>query len=183
MLHYGARPPFSSEKFLEICRGTIPDGDIHIIKKSILATTHGENISPEATTPSAERKWRAFDVALRNELVKTRAVRKRLDPAKYMQRDGYTEPSVTHVALHAQRTPSIIHAEESLDRERWRVLDSIATGHYFDIDCLVVYAQHLLILERWQRINTADRAGMLENVVKQISDEQKDKLLHGKANS
>ncbi len=151
MLHFGTKPPFPFNKFCQLCEGLIPDKDIDILKK---ASTPGEY---------------NFDSALKNELVKIRAAHKKLDPLKYLRKNlgqstkGQSPffPDITHIALHAYRTPSILEAEKFLDQARWRFLDDLAIGHYFDIDSLTVYANKLLILERWERINTIDRVKAL----------------------
>ncbi len=186
MLHFGRKPPFSFERFLQICRRVIPESDVNILKEASIA---GEYLyetnrltsrkSPSAITIKGDfrsgmafilsytiKKWRAFDTALRNELVKIRAARKRLDPLKYLRQDAYADPSITRIALNAYRNPSILEAERTLDQERWCVLDRLAVGHYFDIDFLIVYAHKLLILERWEKIHSADSLGILEEALK-----------------
>jgi len=159
MLHFGNTPPFSFEKFIEMCKDQITEEELSVIEltKDIYAA--------ECAQPTLV-KWRIFDTALRNELVKIRASRKRLDPLKYVRGgDGYIESYITHIALGAYRNPSIIEAEKFLDRERWRVLDEFTLGHYFDLDVLIVYALQLLILARWVRINSADKSQLLEEVL------------------
>ncbi len=165
MLHFGIKPPFSFEKCLQICHGIISDADIILLKT---ASRTGEDVYESAQAedmPLAEKRWRAFDTALRNELVKVRAARKRLDPLKYLRQGGYTDPSIAHIAIGAHRDPSILEAERMLDQERWRVLEELAMGHYFDIDALIVYAHKLLILERWENIRSADKSHALEEVL------------------
>ena len=169
MLYFGAKPPFSFDRFLEMCEGVVSEEDINIVKLS----TQIDSYHYEKAQPTLE-KWHTFDTALRNELVKIRASRRKLDPLKYMRKDGYTDPSIAHIAVHAHRTPSILEAESILDEERWRFLDELNIGRYFDMDSLIVYANKLLIAERWERINTADKSEMIENVTKQNSDEPKD---------
>ena len=158
MLHFGAKPPFTFAKFLEICQDKIPKSDAGIIKSLT------EGYDSEFSHPALKR-WRDFDTALRNELVKIRASRRHVDYLKYVRGDEYIEPYVIHIAMSAYRTPSILEAERSLDRERWRILDELAVGHYFDLDFLIVYALKLLILERWERINSADKSRLLEEVL------------------
>lgn len=147
MLHFGAKPPFSFEKFLEICRDKIPDEEIVLLK----ITSH--------------KKWHSFDTALRNELVKIRAQRKHIDPLKYIRGDSYTEPSIAHIAMNAYRNTSILEAEKMLEQARWQMLDELAVGHYFDLDVLIIYALKLLILERWERIRSSDKSQLLEGVL------------------
>ncbi|MCK4961666.1 MAG: DUF2764 family protein [Anaerolineales bacterium] len=161
MLNFGAKPPFSFEQFLRICQRVIPESDIGILKQ---ASITGE-YSYQSNQPTL-KKWHAFDTVLRNELAKIRAARKRVDPLKYLRADVYADPSVTRIALNAYRNPSILEAERMLDQERWHVLEEGACGHYFDIDFLIVYAHKILILERWEKIDTADKTQRLEEVLK-----------------
>ena len=165
MLHFGAKPPFSFDRFLRMCESIVSEEDIDIVK----AFTRVGDYDYEKGQATAE-KWHTFDRTLRNELVKIRASRKKVDPLKYMRGEGYAEPSITHIAIHAHRDPSILEAERVLDQERWRFLEELAVGHYFDIDSLIIYANKLLILEQWDRINTADKSSMIENMMKQNSD-------------
>ncbi|MFH0936022.1 MAG: DUF2764 family protein [Candidatus Omnitrophota bacterium] len=158
MLHFGAKPPFTFAKFLEICQDKIPESDAGIIKSL------AEGYASEVSHPALKR-WRDFDTGLRNELVKIRAARKHVDYLKYIRGDEYIEPYITHIAMSAYRAPSIPEAERLLDWERWRILDELAAGHYFDLDFLIIYALKLLILERWERINSADKPRLLEEVL------------------
>lgn len=181
MLQFGMRPPFSFVRFLEICKDKISQEDIGLIKLTregyLYAGIQPTLLSPALlkerlpvaqatlkTRPSVPlekqgliKRWCAFEIALRNELVKIRASRKHIDPLKYLRGDDYIEPYITHIAMNAHRNPSLLEAERLLDQERWRALDELAVGHYFDLDVLIVYALKLLILERWGRINSADK--------------------------
>ncbi len=153
MLHFGAKPPFSFEKFLELCAGLIPDEEAEILKSLTKATAAG--FAYEGAQPTI-KNWYAFETTLRNELVKIRAAHKKIDPSQYLRRESYADPSITHLGLAAYRNPSLLEGEKMLDEERWRVLDELTVGHYFDIDFLIVYAQKLLILERWEIIRRKD---------------------------
>lgn len=161
MLNFGAKPPFSFEQFRKICQRVIPESDIAILKQVSITGEY----SYQSSQPTL-RGWRAFDTVLRNELAKIRAARKRVDPLKYLRADVYADPSVTRIALNAYRNPSTLEAERMLDQERWHVLEEEACGHYFDIDFLIVYAHKILILERWEKIDTADKTQRLEEVLK-----------------
>jgi len=48
-----------------------------------------------------------------------------------------------------------------LDEIRWKALDELATGHYFDLEFLVTYTLKLRILERWEKIHSADGTTLL----------------------
>lgn len=160
MLHFGARTPFSFTDFLRLCEGLVADEDMAALEASSLSGEY-----PTDTKQPALKKWHDFDIALRNELVKIRSARRHLEAGKYLRVDGYWEPHIASKAVNASRTPSIIEAERVLDEARWGALDELSLGHYFDLDALIIYAHKLLILERWERVETADRPKKLEEVL------------------
>lgn len=160
MLHFGMKPPFSSDKFLEICRQFIPEADTGAIKK---AAACGECIT--AATHPTLKKCQDFDTSLRNELVKIRCLHKHIASEKYLRAEGYVPAYVIHLAATVHRTPDILEAEKLLDQGRWYFLDALSFGHYFDLDFLLIYALKLFILERWDRIITADKEVVLEEAL------------------
>ena len=157
-LHYGGKLPFSFETFLNKCDELIPQKDLGALK-----SLRSEVPSPQKI--QTMQKFLEFETLLRNELVRLRAVRKKVAPEKYLRPDGYAGISIYHVAQAAQRSPSPLEAEKILDQARWDFLDELSFGHYFDPDSLIIYALKLLILERWEKINSADKPTLLENLI------------------
>lgn len=157
-LHFGLRPPFPFEKFVQRCEELIPQNGLEVLKSLTRQDTHRgvRNITD---------RWLDFDSMLRNELVKIRASRKKIDPARYLRPDGYAGPSFYHIALAAQRNPSPLEGERILDQERWNFLEELSFGHYFDLGFLIIYAYKLIILERWERINSADKNKILDEAL------------------
>lgn len=156
-LQFGAKAPLSSKKLIEMCSGLVSDGDMERIKMAYLPT--GADYD---TTQPTLRKWHDFETALRNELVRLRAPKRHVDPVKYLREDGYASPHVAHIAFHASKATSIIESEKILDEERWRMLEELETGHYFDLDRIIIYAYKLSLLEKWDNINAADKENLLE---------------------
>ncbi len=161
MLQFGSKPPFSFEKFLQICSRYISNRDIEVLKMSSISGEYGK----KAPKISTLKKWRDFDTALRNELVKIRASHRRQDPIKYLRQDGIADSFITHIGMNAHRNPSVLEAEKMLDSARWDALDELKLEHYFDLDFLIVYAHKLLILERWERIEAAEESRILKELV------------------
>ncbi len=161
MLHFGMKPPFSFERFLDVCRQFIPEKDFHLLS----TLPKPEQYSATGKRYQIIQKWIEFDGALRNELVKIRASRKHVDPATYLRTDGYSGSSLAPVQMVANTNTSILDAEKTLDEIRWKAIEDLSTGHYFDLDLLITYAYKLLILQRWENIREADKTILLEHAL------------------
>ena len=163
MLHFGGRPAFTFGKFLAACNGLLPAEELEVLCKL-------EQGEIDGTDGTVLRQWLDFDRCLKNELVKVRASRKHLDPAKYLRGHyDYIDPELSRLALSAYRNPSLVEGERMLDEARWRKLEELSLGHYFDFDFLIIYALKLLIVLRWQALVEADKAALLESVFKKAA--------------
>jgi Protein of unknown function (DUF2764). len=151
MLQFGMKPPFDMEKFFYACAELVSPDEIEAIKSFLKDEGDGS--------------YGDFETALRNELVRIRAQRKHLDAAKYLRRDGYADQSASHIAAGAYRNPSILDRERLLDMDRWKYLDELSVGHYFDLELLKIYARKLSILEKWERVRSADAEKLLEETI------------------
>ena len=161
MLHFGMKPPFSFERFLDVCRQFIPKKDFQLLR----TLPQPEHYVEKGTRQRSIQKWIEFDGALRNELVRIRATKKHIDPAMYLRPDGYTGSSLAPAGMAANMTTSVLDAEKMLDETRWKALEELATGHYFDLDVLITYAYKLLLLQRWEDIRSADGTILLEQAL------------------
>lgn len=162
MLHFEGEMPLSFEDFIKRCEDLLPERDIRLIKQAVSYATGGKGNSFSGTL----RKWRRFEFKLRNEMVKMRSNRKKIDPQKYLREEEYSEPYFANLVMSSHRNPSPLEAEKMLDKERWDMLDTLSAGHYFDIDFLVIYVLKLSILGRWNRIRLADPAFLIEKTLK-----------------
>ncbi len=160
-LNFGSKPPISFAGFLKACEGLVSDWDMDLIRS--VGNLGFESVKAKNATL---KKWMGFETMLRNELVMIRSARKKSDPAKYLRAGEYPGSDyAAHIAINASRKPSLLDAEKALDLDRWRQLDELAIGHYFDMDVLVIYACKLLILERWDKIRHAENKKMLEEAL------------------
>jgi hypothetical protein len=156
LLRFGQPPPFSYVAFLEECAEFIPAEDFKALSNPV-----------DPTHLPLVKEINCFEVMLANELVKIRAASRKVNPEKYLRPDGYAGPSIYHIALSAHRNPSPLEAQRYLDQERWNYLEEKSFGHYFDLEVLIIYAHKLLILERWERINSAPSRSLLEEAIRQ----------------
>jgi hypothetical protein len=156
MLHFGAKPPFSYDRFMELCRAQVPEADALLLE----AVDRGD-LGSFLMQPNL-RRWVDFDTTLRNELARGRATRLHVEAAAYLREEANIDLSAVHAAQAALRQPSPLDGERMLDEMRWHFLEEAAVGHHFDLDRLVVYALELKILLRWERISGADKARQLD---------------------
>ncbi len=160
MLQFGEKPGFTPERFLAMCKDLIPEKD-----SRVLELCGKETLLEKKIKLPTLKMWIEFEIGLRNELVKIRAGRKKIEPAKYLRSDGNSESSLYHIAMNSHRIPALLESEKFLDQERWRKLDELSFGHYFDLETLIIYCLKLNILWRWENIARADRQGQLERVL------------------
>lgn len=162
MLHPGMKPPFSSEEFFRLCRQFMPEEDFAILTNLPQPEEYG-SCQPKT---QVIRDWIDFDTALRNELAKIRAGRRHIEPQRYLRAASRVDLSLSHLVQGAQRNPQLLEAERVLDEARWKELENLSFGHYFDLEFLVIYAYKLSILQRWEGIRLADKQGVLEEITK-----------------
>lgn len=112
------------------------------------------------------KKLRSYETCLRNDIVRIRASRKRIDPLPYLRTVEDNPYYSDHTAINAQRATTPLESAKVLDQARWQVLDDLAMGHYFDIDLLITYAFKLSILERWDAIRENNNLSTLEKLLK-----------------
>jgi len=125
-LNFGLRPPFGAQEFITKCAGLVAEKEAGILQG--IALSEGYFLDTDAAGALGE--WSRFETALRNELVRLRAGRKKMDAVKFVRFPDNSEAYTSHVAMAAYRSLSILEAEKIMDQARWDFLDSLAFGHY-----------------------------------------------------
>jgi len=161
MLSFSAKLPFSLEDFFTRCKNLISEKEFEIL----LSVCQQEVSFLDIQLSNSLKQWSNFELALRNELVRARAGRKKIEPLKFLRLPDSPQAEISHVAMAAYRSTSILEAEKILDQARWNFLDTLSFGHYFNFDCLLIYGLKLKILERWDRIQEANKEHLLNAVV------------------
>ena len=82
-------------------------------------------------------------------------------------RDEIVDHSQTLLAEQAFNADSPLMAEEILNKARWRYLDELEFGHYFDIEILVIFFIKLQILERISSFDAEVGSERLNAIVSQ----------------
>lgn len=161
MLNFFAKPAISLKEFFAQCQNLIPPEELEILHNAC----NQEAYLLDTSNDRASGKWANFEIALRNELVRLRARRKKTDSLRFERPSDYYEAIITHTATLAYRSSSPLEAEKILDQLRWEFLETLSLGHYFDFDSLFVYALKLKILERWEKIKNSDTSRLFNTAL------------------
>lgn len=164
MLRYEMEKPIPIEEFLRICRSELSEPDFRLLERADLRAAD----LPRPGGGMLERWWH-WERTLRNELARLRAQRKGLDAERYLREADYqVGPSAAAREALGQETP--LAAEEVLNRARWSFLAEIESGHFFDIDRLIVYYLRLQILHRKAAFNREGGASRFEEKYRKIAE-------------
>jgi hypothetical protein len=142
MLFFDSERPPDMESFLALCGEHLSSRDLRVVQAA-----QDLGLQAEKVTCPALDSWRAWERALRNELVKLRAKQRGIDPEPYL-REAPDVIAVTEVARAALAQEAPLGAEVLLERARWDYLDELETGHYFDLERVVIYYLRLQVLHR-----------------------------------
>jgi hypothetical protein len=145
-LAFGQAIPFSSDDFLADCQRMLSEKDFEILKKVTLDYDQPDDQSQSLTALSR------INSQLRNQWVRARAKALDKDASEYIRRDSGIDREVVEAVEQAYHVAHPFEADQYLNRYRWQKYDEIAQGHFFDLNCLIVYALKLQILERYQRM-------------------------------
>ena len=147
-LSFEGKAPFSCADFLKECRSHLNDEDFLRLEKAISADEEMPLV-----IPGMVGAWVTFNRNVRNEIAILRASRGMASRALTSSADIHGErqyvPQLTELVEGASKATDPLTAEKILDAARWRHLEELVTGHYFDLEVLIVYALKLKILDRY----------------------------------
>jgi hypothetical protein len=163
MLFLESERPTALDSFVALCGEHLSSRDFRIVESASIS-----DLAARSPSCAVLDRWRSWETALRNELVKLRAKARGLDPERHL-REGTEIVSVADVArgVFAQELP--LAAEQELNRARWGILDELEEGHYFDLEKVVVYHLRLQILHRKGLLDVESGTAAFEGIYRQIT--------------
>jgi hypothetical protein len=162
MLSYEIERAPSLAEFLAVCSSLVSPQHYSLLESA--STTDLEAGGPSCRTLDL---WRSWEVTLRNELLRLRAKSLGRDVKTHaVDSTGAVGPQPIAREAFSQESP--LQAEDTLNRARWSYLDELESGHYFDIDKILVYALRLRILERKALFDEQKGRDMFDKVYEEI---------------
>ena len=162
LLFYDSERIPSREDFLDTCRQ-------HVSPRHYSLLVSASTTDLQATVPGCNilDLWRHWEISLRNELVRLRAKNRGREAQAYLvDSPGVLAPQA--IAREAFDQESPLQAEDTLNRARWKYLDELEVGHYFDIEKILVYALRLQILARKALFDEKKGREMFDKVYSEI---------------
>ncbi len=148
---WDAPPPLSETEFLESCADQLGPDRFRRIQAVRLEPVL-EPISLAYTG------WVRWETCFRNALARRRAARLGIEPERWLRPEEDAWPHLVRQVEEIMGADTDPWTRQTrLDRLRWRRLDELEAGHYFDFDALVVYKLRILLLE--QRSRYSQEAG------------------------
>lgn len=171
-LKFGVAPRLTPGAFLRRCAA-----QVSVTHYRILAGVELFQARPAKTGLALLDRWYERERALRNALASERAKRLGVTAAGHL-RDFRPDPRLAEIARQLLALDSPLAADEALDRVRWRFLEELAFGHYFDLEALVVYRLKLRILERRARFDPTVGAARLDRMLAQGVERGREACAH-----
>ena len=163
-LSFTEPPPLSSEDFLSKCEIELSLSDHHVLKLASLLPKRSQK-----TIPQVLKKWYEWEQNIRNELVRLRAGKMGKDARAYIRGES-SEYSALFLAHEIFNADSPLSAQDMLDHARWKYLEELELGHYFDLEKLIIYYLKLQILEQRSLFNKEEGQKRVEELLEQVKE-------------
>ena len=148
-LKFDEKPYTTSEKYISDCAMWLNDGDLESLKGLSL----NEPFS-KSSKLTIQKKWREFEINLRNELLYLRLKDKDENISKFKRHSKELAGSACNLKIKAAFSDSSPYgAERKLMQARWEFLDSLEEDDYFGFTNVAVYYLKLKLLERFLSLN------------------------------
>ncbi|MEG1979986.1 MAG: hypothetical protein RR060_04635 [Victivallaceae bacterium] len=164
------KPLFTSDSFLELCRGQIAESEWNILAATELIDDG--TLKSRLNSDCVLRQYWAWDGSLRNALLDVLAADGSGVKYKRVESEFFSETAGIKNEAFAQNNP--LEREEFLFTARWNFLDELAQKHQFDFNVLVIYRLKLLLLEQRQKYHHESGVKNLENLVEELLNQRSD---------
>jgi len=161
MISFDQKPPMTVEEYLKLSKEFLTEENFASMKGFLTGKTDDIKTSSQAL-----QRWIVFDKSLKNEVASFRAKRAHKNPDDHIKGDSFRDYSLQDAINQASRKENLLEAEKDIDNIRWKFLEELSLGHYFDVDFLYIYGLKLKILERYVNI-ASTRGAEVFNIYKE----------------
>lgn len=162
-LRWGETPVVDLEQFMALCRQHLNRGDFERLNATTLQPGGKFNFPCRSTAA----RWRQWDAELRRAM-EERRVQQRSGRAASQCQPVHASLAVAEIYSH--KNPAV--REQSLDHLRWKQLDELEFGNYFDLNKLYIYKFKLLLHEKWRARTVEAGYRNFDRIISAIVPEQ-----------
>lgn len=137
-LRYDGVLPFTTDDFLELCKGQVSDAHYRLLVSAITGDVKSHRFLST---------YQHFADMVTNELTEARSRKLSLSDPAY-RNEGDKEAKIAETVRQALATEDVLQAELLLLQLHWKFLDDLSALHTFDIEALLSYALKLKMLQR-----------------------------------
>lgn len=134
--------PIRKDEFLSICEDNLETTDYEIFRSLDFNQMEQGKFSLDIIN-----RFFNWERGMRNALVRLRAKKLGLNHDEFLRSEMF-DHSLMLLAEEVFNAESPLMAEDILNKERWKHLDELEFGHYFDKEILAIFFIKLQILER-----------------------------------
>ncbi len=177
LLSYEDRDAAEPAEFLETIGGHLTDADLRIVARATIEPPPADESSADHTRGNETlRAWTEYERGLRNALVRLRAGKRLVDPARFVRTgpsgsEGSDSVEIGEAVRDAWTQESPLSAEDALNRARWSFLDELEVGHFFDLDLIIVYFLKLQILARRRAYDRKEGEAQFVEITRRIMND------------
>lgn len=152
------------ELFIDFCSDWLSPEDFYCLSQADYTKVRNTSFGHPLL-----KAWQEWERALRNALVELRAPKKGEEPYSYLV-EGERLMGMEEIAREAFVQESPLIGEEILNRARWAFLDELETGHYFDIEKILIHSLKLQILTRKGQLKKDTGRKVYQDLFQKLTD-------------
>lgn len=152
LLASASAPPLSHEAFMEQASRFLTAKDLAVLGGARLFLPEDGSFPVTVSSSPLLARYYRWELALRNELARLRAGRLQKPVDRYVK-PGEPEWDAQRTAQAAFQAEDPLQAELLVERERWSLIETLATNKFFSLEYLIAYALLLQVLERRARFD------------------------------
>lgn len=159
------RPPFSSERFHDLCRSHLSGNDLQALDE----LTAAGDVPADADSPRPAHAyvtaWREHETQVRNAVARARGARHKRDATPFLRESAGFDLSIERAVADAFARPTPLAREQALDRFRWNRAEELAGYSPFSCAAILAYAIKFRLSERWAAMSAEQGRQVAETIV------------------
>jgi len=138
----------SYEDFLSACKENLSPRDMTVLAQARI------DIEPEDVTHVFLHQWALCNRHLKNDVARLRARKFSQKEADVLREGFILDPLCTEAVSRAAKAAHPLEGERILDEARWKKIEELSSGYYFDVEALIAYALKVQIINRQQLLSS-----------------------------